>query len=389
MTFKVVTRTKNEYNTVYVRISHKSNTGYIKTNMILHKSGIKKGEVIDHTILANCALKIKSYVDKINQTNIENWTIGELKEYLTSDLVNISFSDFARKFIEKMMVDGRRRPALNYNTALNSVESYYGKKIFFSDITSREIRRWIDSLSGTARAKQMYPNAIKTMFDEGCLEYNDYDRNIIRISNRPFMSVKIPKADVPENRSVDVEIIRKILLSKPQSRRERISIDVAEIIICLAGINSVDLYNLSKDSLKDGKICYNRSKTKSVREDKAYIEILVPNRIFHIIEKYKGHKTALSFSMQYSNSTNFNKAVNTGLKSICKRENIKPITTYYFRHTWATIARNNCGASTELVAFCLNHTSAHKVTERYIKKDFSPIDELNRKVLDYIFETIY
>jgi len=385
-TFKPVTRTKKEYNAVYIRVTHGgAKVDYIKTDMIVHKSGIRKGEITDHTILANCALKIKSYVDKINQTNIENWTVQELKKYLTSETGNISFSDFARKFIEKMQVDGRKRPAANYQTSLKSLESYYGKKLNFSDITSRELKKWIDSLSGTARAKQMYPNAIKTMFDEGCMEYNDYDRNIIRISNRPFVSVKIPKADVPEKRSVDKEIIKKVIFSKPKTEREELGRDVAEIILCLAGINSVDLYNLSKSSIKDNKLCYNRSKTKSKRSDKAYIEIAILERIIPLFEKHKGLKYAFSFQERYSDNGNFNKAINTGLKSICDRENIKKITTYHLRHSWATIAQNHCGASTEMVAFCLNHSSAHKITESYIKKDFSPIDGLNKKVLDYVF----
>lgn len=43
-----------------------------------------------------------------------------------------------------------------------------------------------------------------------------------------------------------------------------------------------------------------------------------------------------------------------------------------------------CGASTELVAFCINHASAHKVTELYIVKDFSKIDTLNQQVIERI-----
>jgi len=384
--FKAVVRTKKEYNTVYIRITHKAGkVDYIRTNMSVHKSLIKKGEITDHVILANCAIKIKSYIDKINNENIENWTVTELKKFLTAESERISFSDFARKYIDKMIVAGRKKPAANYTTALNSLEAHYGKKLYFSDITSKEIRKWIEYLSNTARAKQMYPNAIKTIFEEGCIEYNDYDKNIIKITNRPFIAVKIPKANVPEKRSVNAEVIRKILFSKPQSIREELGRDVAEIIICLAGINAVDLYNLPKESIEDNKICYNRSKTKGKRSDKAHIEIRIPDRIIPLIEKYKGEKRLFSFFDQYSDNENFLRAVNIGLKSICERENIKIITTYYLRHTWATIAQNNCGASTELVAFCLNHSSAHRTTEMYIKKDFTPIDKMNEKVLDYIF----
>ena len=58
---------------------------------------------------------------------------------------------------------------------------------------------------------------------------------------------------------------------------------------------------------------------------------------------------------------------------------------YNFRHSWATIAQNNCGASTAEVGFALNHSSAHRVTEGYIKKDYSPINLLNEKVIECVF----
>lgn len=58
---------------------------------------------------------------------------------------------------------------------------------------------------------------------------------------------------------------------------------------------------------------------------------------------------------------------------------------YISRHSWATIAQNNCGASTAEVGFALNHSSAHRVTEGYIKKDYSPISVLNEKVIACVF----
>ena len=49
------------------------------------------------------------------------------------------------------------------------------------------------------------------------------------------------------------------------------------------------------------------------------------------------------------------------------------------------MGQNNCGASTAEVGFALNHSSAHRVTEGYIKKDYSPISILNNKVIEYVF----
>mgnify|MGYP001512567736 CR=1 FL=1 len=37
------------------------------------------------------------------------------------------------------------------------------------------------------------------------------------------------------------------------------------------------------------------------------------------------------------------------------------------------------------VAFAMNHASAHKVTEEYVKPDYSIVSELNRKVIDFVF----
>jgi integrase len=93
-----------------------------------------------------------------------------------------------------------------------------------------------------------------------------------------------------------------------------------------------------------------------------------------LFEKYKGENKLFNFG--YSNDRSFNKHINIG-----KALEIPPVDTYTFRHSWATIAQNNCGALDEQIAFCLNHGSAHKVTAGYIKK---PIDELNQKVINYI-----
>lgn len=59
------------------------------------------------------------------------------------------------------------------------------------------------------------------------------------------------------------------------------------------------------------------------------------------------------------------------------------ISTNWARHTWATIARNDCRINKDDVALCLGHEDTdNKVTDIYIDYDYSIIDESNRKVLD-------
>lgn len=385
-TFKPAVRTKRSDNTylVYIRCTHNRKIEYIKTDMYISEKKIKKGTINDNDVVGKCAIKIKEWNDKLNREDIDNWSVKEIIDFLTQGRDGISFSNYCQKFIEKMINEGREKSASNYQCAVKSFDLKYGKMVTFQSITSNMIQDWINSLSNTARAKSAYPKAIKAIFEAGCLEYNDYDRNIIKIPNRPFRNVKIPKANVPAKRAIDAGILRKIFEYEPTTKRSELAQDVARLMIYLVGINTVDLFYLQTENVVNSKLCYNRRKTMHGRSDKAYIEVSIHPDITYLFEKYKGEKYL--FAWKYRNEADFNKYVNIGLKKICSDLSIDPVDTYTFRHSWATIAQNKCGASTELVAFCLNHSSAHKVTEGYIQKDFSVIDKMNTKVIDYIFQ---
>ena len=91
------------------------------------------------------------------------------------------------------------------------------------------------------------------------------------------------------------------------------------------------------------------------------------------------------FQDRLSTSDSFNANVNAGISQICKK--VSPdfhASLYSFRHSWATIAQNGCGASLGDVDFALNH-STYKMARVYTKIDYSPAWELNEKVIDYIF----
>ena len=378
------------YAQVYIRLTHKRRFDYIKTKFVVDTKFVKNGKIADQNIIVECAIAIKEYIDKLNGVNLENWTINEIKTHLLRDSSAISFIAFANKFINDMIREGREGSAENYRTSLSSLIKHYDKSdIFFNEITSKEIAKWIKSLKNTKRAKNMYPTAIKTIFEAGLEEYNDYDNGVILIKNQPFRKKMIPSVDAPEKRSVDVGVLRMIFAADVTGDVAGLSQDVALISFCLAGLNTADMYVLKTANVKDGKLCYNRKKTAGERKDKAYIEIRIPDKVLPLFEKYKGKDGALfNFSNRYISAKIFNLAVNDGLKQISKQLGIKNTTSYTFRHSWATIAQNHCGASTELVGFCLNHRSAHAVTEGYIEKDFSRIDTLNEKVIAYVFKQI-
>ncbi|PXV62337.1 integrase-like protein [Dysgonomonas alginatilytica] len=385
-TFKALVQKKRSDNTyvVYIRCTHNRSIKYIKTDLYVHERKIKGGEIIDQTILGQCAIKIKGYLDKLNNAdNVNRWSVNDIVDFLTTEQTDIPFIPFCKSFIEEMRKENRGRSATNYMCALNSFVRHSGNNVTFQEINSIELTNWIKSLGDMKRAKESYPKYLKTMFDAGCSEYNDYNRNIIRIPSRPFTGVKIPKHDVAPKKAIDASVIKSILEFEAITEQTKKARDIAKLVFYLVGINTVDLFNLKHSNYINGKICYNRSKTKDSRTDKAYIEITVHPDILYLFEIYKGEERLFDFG--YCNARSFNKQINIGLKTISDTLGIPQVGTYTFRHSWATIAYIDCGASIDSVALCLNHISAHKVTRLYVKDIFKPIEVLNSEVIDFVF----
>ena len=59
---------------------------------------------------------------------------------------------------------------------------------------------------------------------------------------------------------------------------------------------------------------------------------------------------------------------------------------YAARHTWSSIAVNDCGIDIITVDRCLCHSVASLVARSYIKQDFKFVDVANRRVLDYVMQ---
>jgi hypothetical protein len=167
--------------------------------------------------------------------------------------------------------------------------------------------------------------------------------------------------------------------------------DVALISFCLCGLNAVDIFNAEKDQYVNGIFHYERQKTRNTRSDKGYFEIRVPEFLKPTFEKYLSKNVdspwLFNFHERLSTSDSFCANVNIGIKQIWEKvdPNFKA-SLYAFRHSWATIAQNECGATLNEVDFGLNH-SINKMAKVYVKVDYTPAWILNEKVIDFIFFT--
>lgn len=301
---------------------------------------------------------------------------------------------YARKHIEKMKAKGQERTSRDYKWALYSLEKFAGgDEIMFSQLTYSFLSRWIDSLSQTARSKNKYPINIRQIHKAAMLEYNDEERGI-RLITSPWPKITIPKEDTPNKRAISPSMLRKFFSVVPDFSRfthplQELGQDVALLSFCMCGINSIDLFYAEKSQFYDGILHYNRRKTCKSRTDNAYFEIKVPQYIISTFEKYlskdKESPWLFDFHDRLSNADSFNANVNAGISQICKK--VSPnfhASLYSFRHSWATVAQNGCGASLSEIDFALNH-STNKMARVYTMIDYSPAWELNDKVIEYIF----
>lgn len=392
---------KDGFFPVYIRVTHRRTTQYIKTDkMVTRKELTKSNEIKDPFVLQFCTQRILEYNEKLNKMNIEHWTAKEVAEFLTKESEDICFSDYARKHIDRMIDKGEQRNARNYELALQHMERFAGTtKVMFSHLTSNFVNRWIESMEQTHRAKEMYPICMRQVFKAAQVEMNDYDNGIIRIKTNPWVKVKIPKADRTEKLAITPEACRAFFsFPLPDSKMKyplmELGRDVAMMVLCLAGINTVDLFNLRKEDYHGGIIHYQRAKTKKFRADGAYMEMRVPPILLPLFEKYANKDAAddhlFVFSQRHTTNDSFCANVNGGIRQICRAMGMtkdEDYSAYTFRHTWGTVAQNDCGASISEVAFAMNHSSGHKVTRGYIKLDFTPAWLLNEKVVDFIFFT--
>lgn len=201
----------------------------------------------------------------------------------------------------------------------------------------------------------------------------------------PFRRFKI-RPEATRKRSMAVEELRR-LFDYPVEDYAEIYRDMFRLIFMLVGINSVDLHGL-KSITRDGRIEYKRAKTGRL------YSIKVEPEAREIINKYRGKNGLLCIADRWSDSRNFRHQCNKALQKIGQVERkgrggkktitaeFEGVSTYWARHTWATIAAS-LDIPKDTIAAALGH-GGDTVTDIYIDFDQKKVDAANRRVLDWV-----
>ncbi len=387
---------------IKIRITHHRKVKYISTDLFILPDNFVNGVATGKNasfINGRIRDEIEIYSQRYQRLgrDADKMTPNELMEKLLSgdDSVEIDFLKFADDYLQELKSENRVGSARALQGFIKNIKDFK-ENVNFSDIDLNFLQAFQKFLKkrGVGNSINNYMRYFRLVFNLGRDKYNDEDRNFIRIPNYPFRKFKIQKSEVKtREHSLTLEQLRLFINYKPVRERERMAQDMFLLMFFLIGINTKDLYFLSNPDI-DGRVTYSRAKTKRPYSIKLEPEALA------VIEKYRGENKLLNISSKwYNNYLDWQKYINVELKAIGRAISMElqekdkrlsyplKISTNWARHSWATIARNDCRIDKDDVALCLGHEdSDNKVTDIYIRYDYSIIDESNRKVLDLLFE---
>jgi len=322
--------------------------------------------------------KVFNYLMENTGLEITTQDIYDLLTGKRSTDGGIDFFAYAEEYIASSKMKG----AKNYKTMLNDLERHLGKrKLPFTEITYAMLDGYAHSLDDRPRAKTLYLGAIRHLHNEARRRYNT-DTNTL-ISPTVFDRFRVPRQKPKGQRALPVEVLKKVFAYQGKGRAE-LARDCFALSFYLMGMNSADMFD-SDAKIIDGKLCYHRKKVRDRRQDGAYIEVDIPDEAWALMQKYKGEKRVFDFHTRYADEGGLNKAINIGLRTIKEALGLDELQFYQARHTWASIARNECKIDAYTVDKALNHIPKDMaLLDVYVKKDYRLINQANRKVIDFV-----
>lgn len=312
----------------------------------------------------------------------------------------VTLRSFSNELIESMKKAGRAGHAMAYRGAVNSIINYTrNEQLRFEDITYKLLDKYnMDMLTKGARkdSKGLKVNAIAAYLRSLRAIYNKAIKaDVVDAKYYPFSKFTI-ESEETISRTLTLNEVRAIMtcdlpVDTPIWHNRNYFI----MSFCLIGINFADLFTLSQDALKDGRVVYRRSKTGRI------YNIGIHPRLSELLEFYltqpskNGDKFVMPVLPYFSDAlTSHNyikqicKTCNEYLKRIAKSCGInKNISTYWARYTWANLAKKQLGYSNDLIADALGHQYGNKVTGIYLDSySNEAIDEANTNVIKLVLQ---
>lgn len=370
---------------IRIRITKDRQSVYLETIFTAQRSQLSRDldRIRDIRLERRVVEHVGDIYDCINQhyKDYANLTAKEIKAKLSSKPLRVpKVTDFWRSFVDGLRSEGRKNTAANYSSALMRFVQHNGEDKTFNDIDKNlllEYQHFLESVV-KSRGVELYMSCLRKVYNAA---YEQYSYDIPDFRKSPFETYSIPASESTQHRNLDLTTLARILSYSPINDTEILAQDTFKISLYLCGINTVDIYSLL--AIEDGRITYNRIKTKNKRKDHSLTSVAWPHELDDVLSRHRGSSGSLfNFIARYSTPANYNKAVSKGLRSIRKKLGLPLLQFYCARHSFATLAREYA-VSVDDISLALVH-SRRTVTDIYINTDFSRNDTTSRTVINAV-----
>lgn len=377
-----------------IAIGHGNKTSYISLDARLlpnqwDSSKEKVKEHPDKQILNAYIYEMKQNVDAqiiflTREQKIKSMSANDIRDFIMEELdpdrkkAKEDKTTFLYRFNQyaSRMKPGSKR---TFDHTLNRLTAYVGeaalKKLKFEDMTVDWLTGFDVFMARTAPSKNS--RNIRTVFNDAI------EDNIT--SFYPFRRFKI-KGEVTAKRDLSVEELRRLAYFECEECAVKYR-DYFMLMFYLMGINNVDLCHLKE--ISKGRLEFHRTKTNH------FFSMKVEPEAMALIKKYRGEEWLLDILDHWSDATFFLKKMNKHLQKIGPvtrsglggKKTYTPLfpklTTYYARHSWASIA-SSLDIPIETISAGLGHEYGNRITAIYINYDNRKVDVANRKVIDWV-----
>lgn len=262
--------------------------------------------------------------------------------------------------------------ALSYRLAESYLKRFVGERKYsdltYDDVDAKMVNKLYDYMrkNVSVNSAAIYIQKVKSVF------HYAIDEDLT--NNNPFRKLKL-KRESTRSRALNIDQLRKFL-QVDCNYKEREALLIFELSLLLLGINFTDMYN-SQPPIK-GRVEYRRAKT-----GKAY-SVNVGKRAKEVLSIIGGKDKLINVRSKTRQAAILR--TNRMLAELSERcgKDFPTVTTYWARHTWATLAAS-LGIPRVVIGAALGHTWA-ETTGIYVSVNEANIDAAAKIVEEYIYE---
>lgn len=363
---------------VSIRVTHMRKKRYYPTGISVQPSEYERAMTGKRRTESDTKLfkRINAYLTKATEAidTLPVFTFNQFEEiYLSNREASDSIAFGFDKYIQELKEEKRVSTAVTYQCAIKSMERFKpGLK--YADITPTLLRKyanWMEETGNSETTVGIYLRSLRTIFNRA-----DIDKSLY-----PFGEKK-GKFSIPAGRNVKkaltLEEISRIFhyQPKPDSTAE-MARDYWLFLYLCNGMNVKDFCLLKRKDVERSILTFRREKTKRSRKEQLPTVVSLKPEAKAVIAKwglpnlnpeayvFPHLQRGMTAEQERQTVQQLTQTINKYMKAIAQELGImKPVTTYYARHSFATVLKNS-GASMEFISEALAHSS-QQTTKSYL-----------------------